>query len=273
MIADPLYFGNPERLLYGVYHQPHCDAPNAPAVVLIAPFGEEAIRAHRPLRVLAERLAKAGAPVLRFDYYGAGDSGGMDEDVCIEGMVADAISAHHELVAMSVRRRVAWAGVGLGAAIALLAAKQCETSASQLVLWDPVLNGAAYCAALREGHIDWLAHALDRPRGEVAERVPEPEGLSEAFGVAISEKLRRELISLDLTNCSNWPSVPVFYMDDVASDGDSEDRYGGAASHVSYFKTGGDWKSNDAMNAHLVPLETLNAIVSAIAQPNVRALA
>ena len=49
-------------------------------VVLCQPFGREAMWVHKGWRVFAEALADSGAPTLRFDYAGTGDSAGESED-------------------------------------------------------------------------------------------------------------------------------------------------------------------------------------------------
>jgi len=64
----PFHFGDSSRKLFGVYHRAGTASAQAPAVLLCNPFGEEAIRAHRIYRILAERLARHGAHVLRFDW-------------------------------------------------------------------------------------------------------------------------------------------------------------------------------------------------------------
>src|SRR6187402_2642822 len=59
----------------------HEGVPSAArGVVLCQPFGREAMWVHKGWRVLAENLAAAGSPTLRFDYAGTGDSAGESED-------------------------------------------------------------------------------------------------------------------------------------------------------------------------------------------------
>ena len=93
MSSTPLHFGESDRKLYGVYHHAETRAPNAPACLLLNPFGEEAIRSYRIFKHLAARLARAGAPALRFDYYGSGDSDGDCDKIDLAGMVRDAATA------------------------------------------------------------------------------------------------------------------------------------------------------------------------------------
>src|SRR4051812_43750768 len=63
----PFYFGAPERRLLGLFHPSATAVRGARAVLLCNPFGQEAVRSHRVYRVLAERLARGGIAVLRFD--------------------------------------------------------------------------------------------------------------------------------------------------------------------------------------------------------------
>ena len=74
----PLYFGA-DAELFGLY-QP-ADASAGKAVLLCPPLGQEQIRCHRLYRQLAHALAAEGIAVLRFDYYGCGDSAGASDEV------------------------------------------------------------------------------------------------------------------------------------------------------------------------------------------------
>jgi len=72
----PFYFGAPGKELFGCLHAPEPDCCLDCGVVVCQPFGHEYVNSHRALRQLAKRLVDAGFPVLRFDYYGCGDSRG-----------------------------------------------------------------------------------------------------------------------------------------------------------------------------------------------------
>ncbi len=82
----PLFFGNPERPLFGVYHPPRGTASQPPRAVLIcAPLGQEYIRTHWTLRLFAKQLNRKGIHVFRMDYEGTGDSAGrLDEVTSLE---------------------------------------------------------------------------------------------------------------------------------------------------------------------------------------------
>ena len=97
--AKPRCFGPSARRLFGIYHPPAEGSAGRPAVVLCNPFGQEAIRAQRMMRVLGERLARNGHAVLRFDYFGTGDSLGDDIEGDLEGWALDVMEAHRRVAA------------------------------------------------------------------------------------------------------------------------------------------------------------------------------
>ncbi len=135
----PMLIGTGERQLFAVYSAASGKRQRR-AVVLCAPFGEEYDRTHRTARLLAQRLAATGAEVLRFDYYGTGDSGGGDEEFAMSGAVDDTVTAVAEAREIGGVRRVTLIGLREGAAAALVAATVAP-GVDRLVLWDPVLDG------------------------------------------------------------------------------------------------------------------------------------
>ncbi|MFT4103021.1 MAG: hypothetical protein QM674_18705 [Burkholderiaceae bacterium] len=134
-------------------------AARQPTALLVCnPFGQEAVRVHRMQRVLCEQLLRGGLPSLRFDYYGAGESMGDDEQADPCGWVGDVLAADRALRARTGATRVLWFGARLGATLALLASASASASASAdarpdgLVLWEPVIDGAAYVRCLSQDH-------------------------------------------------------------------------------------------------------------------------
>jgi pimeloyl-ACP methyl ester carboxylesterase len=144
--VNPIVFGSRDRQLFGV-HVPAQGRRKRQGAVICAPLGQEYERAHRACRMLGERLAGIGYDVLRFDYFGTGDSGGAGEDVTLHGCVQDTVAAVEEICALGSVRRVLLVGLRLGAAIADRAAAQTRTT-ERLVLWDPVSDGEEYLGEL-----------------------------------------------------------------------------------------------------------------------------
>ena len=150
----PFFFGDSRRPLFGVLHPPR-GSSRRPGVVICPPFGQESLRAHRSLRELATRLADAGFPALRFDYRGSGDSAGEPEEARLEGWVEDVSIAVEEMRESTGERRVTLAGLRLGGTVAALGARLVG-GAEMLVLWEPVVDGAAHLAELRRAHAEWV---------------------------------------------------------------------------------------------------------------------
>jgi pimeloyl-ACP methyl ester carboxylesterase len=146
--VEPFFFGPHGRSLYGCYGAPPDEIAQGCGVVLCPPVGQDYTRSHRALKLLADRLARLGFPVLRFDYHGCGDSAGSGEDARLAHWVEDVGAAAHE-----VRRRgadgVCLVGARLGGTLALLAGADAgDIDTDGLVLWDPVLDGRAYLGEL-----------------------------------------------------------------------------------------------------------------------------
>lgn len=113
------------RRLAALHHPPTGPRRNR-AVLIINPLGQEAVRAHRLLRVLADRLARNGVDVLRFDLHGCGDSSGDDLDGEMKGWQDDVLAAHRWLLDHTGVQAVGWLGIRLGFAIGWQAAAHFE---------------------------------------------------------------------------------------------------------------------------------------------------
>ncbi|MEX2475927.1 alpha/beta fold hydrolase [Marinobacter sp.] len=144
---EAFYFGPSESYLFGVFH-PRQGMNRDEAVVLCNPFGQEYLRAHKSVRRLAINLAEQGYSVLRFDYRGTGDSAGDLTAVTADHWVKDIGHAIQEVMDMSAARRVAVVGLRLGGLMAAHVAR-ANSAVSRLVLWDPIIDGAAYVDGIR----------------------------------------------------------------------------------------------------------------------------
>jgi uncharacterized protein len=187
----PLRFGSPQRELFGMLHRPERGATGT-GVLVCNPFGQEAVRSHRLFRVMAERLARSGRSVMRFDYFGTGDSAGDEDDADLDAWQHDILRAHAELVERSGCTRVIWVGARLGGTLALRASSLAGVDEpSAMVTWDPILDGRAYLDTLARDH-------------EAALRVSYsilPAGLplrpvDEAMGFGLHERLRTQIAAI-----------------------------------------------------------------------------
>ncbi len=149
---EPLYLppGTPQahRALFAWYHAAPAAAARDAVAVICPPVGSEYTRSHRSLRHLADRLARAGIPALRFDYDGIGDSPGDDLDAArLAAWTASVQSAIAHARRLAGCARVCLVGVRLGATLAALAAR--EAGVEHLVLWEPCVKGRRYVRELQ----------------------------------------------------------------------------------------------------------------------------
>lgn len=192
------HFGSSGRRLFGVYHGAEQARVPSVGAVLCQPFGHEYIRTHRALRQMAAQLAASGIHVLRFDYYGCGDSAGDGEEGSIAQWVSDVHAAVDELKDTADVRRVSLVGVRLGATLAALAAA-ARDDVDTLLLWDPVQSGVDYVDRQRDLQARWLA---TRPWIASAAGAPDRE----LIGFPLTRALEHELVGLDLLGVERWPA-------------------------------------------------------------------
>jgi uncharacterized protein len=185
----PLFLGNAQRRLYGVYHSAARSSRHA--VLLCYPGMQEYNSAHWAFRRLAATLARDGHHVMRFDYYGTGDSAGGTEDGNPTLWLEDVRQAAEELKDQSGARSLSVIGLRLGATLATLASAG-GLQASRLLLWEPVISGRAYVKELEtldERRNLMLLHA-NRTRGR----------RDELLGHAFPPALRSAIEALDLAD-------------------------------------------------------------------------
>lgn len=192
------YFGSSERPLFGFYHQPESRPVRPDGVVLCNPVGKEYLRTHRTLKQLAMRLAELGHHVLRFDYFGTGDSGGEGAEATLEQWQRDVATAVDELRAMAGVRRVNLVGVRMGAAVAATAATG-RGDLEDVVLWDPVVTGSEYLGEL-------LDHGNGSGEGLDEDEPVAPLEVAGAGGFPVGPELRQEIRTVDLKKLSSLPA-------------------------------------------------------------------
>lgn len=264
----PLLFGPASRQLFGLFHPAR--RRGATAVLVCAPFGQESIRAHRLFRVLADRLARAGVAVLRFDCHGCGDSPGDDAAGELEGWRRDVCVAHGELVRLSGATHVVWLGARLGASIAVLAARSGRVDPARLLLWDPVLDGSRYLMHLRERHVDALERSFVVPDPAWRRQLAQPPEvlISELLGYEISRTLHMQLRAM------TPDALPLTALYETTVLADAEDAIARhwaetqLARHMPLrllpFKHAMDWTSDPHPNNAMVPAEALQRLLAEI---------
>lgn len=123
------------------------EAPGDVGVLICTGLGGEALGAHFPLRVLADRLADAGYPALRFDYANTGDSCDKPSEDPLAAW-RDSVSAAADCLRRSGVRRIVLCGLRFGATMAALEAATRDDVAA-LILLAPLVSGFSYSRVLQ----------------------------------------------------------------------------------------------------------------------------
>lgn len=244
--AVALSFGAADQRCFGWYHAPSHPARST-GVVMCRPIGYEGVCSYETYTRLAEKLAAAGLPVLRFDYHGTGDSPGDDAQPGeIGNWLADIAAAMAELRRLSGCRAMALFGVRTGATLAATAASS-QDGVSSVVWWAPCATGRAFARELR---------ATGAP-------LEGDQGL-EAMGAVYTAAMLADLQALDIRSFTVRPAPRALLIerDDLPGLAPLQQAYvhGGIDATLSY------WPGYAAMmtDPHEagVPDTTLDAIVS-----------
>lgn len=199
------------RPVFVSFRQP-ADQIRRIGLVVCPPLGWEAVQSYHSLRVLGERLAKAGFPTITLNYDGTGESPGSDED---PGRVDAWLSSIRRAVAaMSQVEGVDSVGlIGLRIGATLAARATSEVRVSHLVLWEPFLGGQQYTRELTI--LAAGAQSRDRVSGAVG---PEADRI-EATGHILSGETVQGLNSIHLETLRpmGTPDVLIVSRSDLPS--------------------------------------------------------
>jgi alpha/beta superfamily hydrolase len=209
--AEPFFFGRASSL-FGLHYQPTAGRLRDVAVLLCYPLGHEYIVAHRAYRQLSMLLAGAGMHVMRFDYYGCGDSTGECEAGTPRRWMSDVSTAIDELRARADCSEICLVGCRLGATLCTIAAAD-RADIEHMVLWDPVVNGSDHVNEIVRRHRDMLKRTHVR-----SDRTRQPGEPQELLGIACGTAALREIEALDLLTLRNRPASRVLVIDSHRAD-------------------------------------------------------
>jgi uncharacterized protein len=238
-----MLFGAGDRPILGLYSQA-AEPTKRRGVVVCHALGQEHLQSYRACRILATKLADRGHEVLRFDYFGTGDSGGEARDLNLTGAVADTVAAVVELRDTAVVRGVTLVGLRAGALVAARAA--AAAAVDRLVLWDPVCEGSKYVAQ---------AIATGGSRG--------PNGHRESKGFVFTEALEGELVSASLSRTDSFPPQVLIVSCEGSADLqrlESHIRARGCAVEASVIPSPPTWLEVGELGVSPLPVEALTRI-------------
>lgn len=202
--AEAGWFGPEDRPRFGWLYRPDVPAPNGVGIVIVPPFGFEAVCAHRSLRRLAEEAAKTGFVAARFDLDGTGDSAGSDSDPeRVTKWIASILDAC-DLARSAGASQLVLLGVRLGAALAVLAAPS-RLDVAALIAINGVVRGRDF---LREARALQAAIGLRPP--------PEPlpdDGSQEINGFVVTAETHSQLSDIDISQPNTPPAPHVLLVE------------------------------------------------------------
>lgn len=180
------FFGSSKEPLHGFFHPARGARLRDTGVLLCPSVPQEYMRMHWGFRRLADLISRQGFPVLRFDYYGTGDSSGATGAGSLEVWRDNIVTAVNELKDLSSAAKISAVGFRVGAPLAVTA----PVHFASLVLWDPVVDGTKYVAELDEG------------QRRVLDQDPEAGRMSreELLGYPFSAAMRSDLRAIDLSS-------------------------------------------------------------------------
>lgn len=249
------HFGTSPRELLGIYEPPH--GRSTRGAVLCNPWGREYLIAHKSLRFLAGIVADAGFHVLRFDWYGSGDSSGEAHEGGEPGSwMTDLNVAIDELKAMSQVSSVTLIGLRLGATVAAMGARERD-DVEKLVLWDPVYDGKQY--------LGQLCHPLNVMYPKAYDQLASGEEPTIAsLGFPLTPAMRRSIgrVSLDVFDPPLPPTMLVSTVRDPHRYDPLRARMSAGGVDLSEARTDGPmtWIEEGDLGASGMPVNALRAV-------------
>ena len=228
LFMTPAFFLSNGERLFSVYHAPTVP-PRSHGVLLCYPLGHEYMRSHWAFRQLASRLAAAGFDVLRFDYFGTGDSSGEPSQASPEMWIENIQDAGRELSRITRCPTLSIVGLRLGALLAAHAVKR-EMSCKTLVQWDPIVEGSQYLSGVRELTSQLYAQE-PLSRHSSTEHQSEP-----MMGLQLSDPAARDLSLLRGVGGQMIKDTKIVTLF-------SSVRQQGQVSHGKVVEGGGEWQS------------------------------
>ena len=257
---QPLTFGTSERPLFGLYQSPRSGPPRDNGVVLCHPMGHEYIHTYPAMKQLAQSLSLAGFHVLRFDYYGSGDSSGETGEGDVSLWCADVEAAIEEIKDSARVTKVCVVGLRLGATLAALVGSK-HKAVDRIILWEPIIRGSEYLGELATLSEEYLRRVLPVPKSGIKNRKT-----LEVLGFPVSSSLRSSLEELDLLSLDQSPATDVLIIAqaDSSSGHRLQSRLQDLRCRVDYLSISEPkvWERGEGLESVVVPTKTVNSIVT-----------
>lgn len=209
------FFYGPKKLL-GIYHPPS-DLSSNRLLVICPPLFDEYRRCYKALADVAHACALRGTHVLRFDYYGTGESYGLLSEVQnANEWIEDINLSIEEGCALSGADQVTLLGVRFGAT---LCSQVAHSAVDHYVYWDPIEDGQTYAQwlntvddLLTQEHIELAQFVNYRGQQDRLVQFELNKSLEESFGHIRMANTRRDsaLYHCVTTSTSQAQSCQLF---------------------------------------------------------------
>jgi alpha/beta superfamily hydrolase len=207
----PQFFLNRDgERLFGMMHS--VDQRVDRAVVVCAPLFDEKLWSHRVLVNFARHLAAHGVPVLRFDYFGDGESEGRFEEASVSTRLRDIHDAINFCLRETRAPRVYLVGLCYGATLALRAALERRHPAiAGVVAWAPVIDGERYINDILRAHLSaqmLLYRKVIHDREALVGQILANQSVN-VEGYEIARPLFSELVQANIVEMLRQSTTPV----------------------------------------------------------------
>ncbi|RJQ73892.1 MAG: alpha/beta fold hydrolase [Desulfobacteraceae bacterium] len=254
--VEPFFFGEPPAALFGCYHRPQRVPDRGCGIVLCHPVGQEYIQSHRSVYQLAVQLTRIGFHVLRFDYFGCGDSGGDFEQGSLRQWTLDIQTAARALALRSDQGRIVLLGLRLGATLAMMAAAQSDAFET-LVLWEPILDGRRYFDEMTEMHKSFI----QRSKVKKNRQTGLPEGV---LGFPLTTEFKKEIEAIQPERMRLRPGMRLLAISNnlEAAHDKSLKRFLQGHAHAEHLIIGDHRAWYEELYKRLIPVTTINFLVN-----------
>jgi hypothetical protein len=205
------FFGGHERQLFGALHLP-ADDPRG-GVLVCSPVCAEMARNYRREVLLGRALAERGVAVLRFHYWGSGNSGGDSSELGFETMCADAGLAFQHLRDEIGDVPLGVVGTRLGAVVAAVTASTGRGAPT--AFWEPVVDPGRYFREVFRARLmtDLKQGASTGSSTQELAQQLQREGTVEIAGYPITRALYDGVVSLPLPEIMTEGAAPVLLVE------------------------------------------------------------
>lgn len=193
--------------IFTVFHIPDTTDVKK-AFVFIHPFAEEKLWSHRVYVSFARELASQGYYVARFDFRGHGDSDGDFVDSTFEKHIQDIDGVINHLKVKYQINDISLFGLRLGASLATAYASS-KDEITNLILWDPVLNGERYMQEILRSNLAAqmaLKGKVEITRDDLVEQMKSGSPIN-IEGYLLTYNYYNQLSGLDLLRLDHRKSI------------------------------------------------------------------